>query len=314
MQKKDLDQFLKIIEELFRLEEEEAVAKPILAKDLSSTLDLDLSEEALEDEEFYASLKDLVLSTPRTSTKLFFNQLFAGRKSKSVLGDLLSSVLNNSMYTYKVAGAMVGVEKEIIKQTAKLLGYDEKADGTIVSGGSLANFMAMVMARDAYDEKIRFDGVQQPMIIYSSENCHYSIAKNASLMGVGRSQVHMIKVDERGRMIPSELEAAIKEDLEKGLRPFFINSTAGTTVLGSFDPIEEIDRISKKYGLWHHVDGAYCGAVIYSDQHKDLVKGAANADSFNVNAHKMLGTPLTCSVFLSKDKKYLHQSFSSDAA
>lgn len=314
MQKQDLDQFRIIIEELFKSESEEAVVRPIPANQLFEKLDLTLQEEPISDESFYHSLKDLVLKTPRTATNRFFNQLFAGRKSKAVLGDLLSVVLNNSMYTYKVAGPMVGVEKEIIRKTAELIGYDEQSDGTIVSGGSLANFMAMVMGRDAINSHIKEDGISDKMVLYTSENCHYSIAKNASLMGVGRSQVRNIKTDSEGKMIPADLRSKIEQDLLEGFRPFFVNLTAGTTVLGSFDSIPELSEICKEFNLWLHVDGAYCGAVIFSDKYKHLVKGLEKADSFNVNAHKMLGTPLTCSVFLAKDKRHLKHSFSTDAS
>lgn len=314
MRKEDLDQFRSIVEELLEKEVKEPVVNPIPPEKLFEVLDLRLEEEGIDDDRFYHSLKELVFNTPRTSSKLFFNQLFAGRKSKAILGDLLSIMLNNSMYTYKVAGPMVGVEKEIVRKTAQLIGYDQKADGTIVTGGSLANFMAMVMGRDAYNEKIRFDGVQSKMIVYTSENCHYSIGKNASLMGIGRSQVRNVKVDEKGRMIATDLEAKVEQDLKDGCHPFFVNATAGTTVMGSFDPIDEISKVCKKHNLWLHIDGAYCGAVIYSEKYKSLVRGVEKADSFNVNAHKMLGTPLTCSVFIAKDKRYLKQSLSNDAS
>lgn len=314
MRREDLDQFRLIVEELFQREKEEPVVRPIPADQLFEVLDLELTEEGVNDEDFYKGLREVVFNTPRTSTKLFFNQLFAGRKSKAVLGDLLSILLNNSMYTYKVAGPMVGVEKEIIRKTARLIGYDENSDGTIVTGGSLANFMAMVMGRDAFNERIRFEGVREVMTLYTSKDCHYSIEKNASLMGIGRSQVRYVKVDAQGRMIPEDLRAKIKEDLAASRNPFFVNVTAGTTVLGSFDPIEPISEICKEFNLWLHVDGAYCGAAIYSERYKKLVKGAQLADSFNLNAHKMLGTPLTCSVFVAKDKKFLKESFSKDAA
>ena len=95
--------------------------------------------------------------------------------------------------------------------------------------------------------------------------------------------------------------------------PFFVNATAGTTVLGAFDPFEEIGTICKEYDLWMHIDGAYSGAVIFSEKYKYLVKGAENSNSFSFNPHKMLGTPMTCSILVVKDKQHLHTSFSNDA-
>ena len=150
MIQKDLNQFRSIVNALLEAEKKEAVVPPIPAQTLYSQVDLALEREGLSDEALYQSLQDLVMKTPRTATNQFFNQLFGGRKGKAMLGDLLAVVLNNSMYTYKVAGPMVGVEKEILRQICALVGYSEKADGTIATGGSMSNYMAMLMARDAF--------------------------------------------------------------------------------------------------------------------------------------------------------------------
>jgi sulfinoalanine decarboxylase/sulfinoalanine decarboxylase/aspartate 1-decarboxylase len=114
-------------------------------------------------------------------------------------------------------------------------------------------------------------------------------------------------------MIPAKLEEQIKKDIQNGGIPTYVNATAGTTVLGAFDPIDKIADITEKYKIWLHVDGAYCGSVIFSDTYKYLVNGIERSNSFSYNAHKMLGTPLTCSIILVNDKKQLHDSFSNDA-
>ncbi|GER59841.1 pyridoxal-dependent decarboxylase [Patiriisocius marinus] len=311
---KDLALFQKLSEKLLKAEQEEPLVKPIPAESLFETLAISLEDAPAEDEKFEEILEKLVLSTPRTATRLFFNQLFGGRNSKATLGDLLAVMLNNSMYTYKVAGPQVGIEKEIIRKSCNLIGYDKHSDGTFAPGGSMSNFMAMLMARDAFNERIKHEGVSQKLIVYTSEESHYSIPKNAAFMGIGRDQVHYIKTNSIGQMNPTHLAARIKEDLENGLHPFFVNATAGTTVLGAFDAIEPLSKLCKKHGLWLHVDGAYCGSVIFSKKYKHLLKGIELTDSFSYNAHKMMGTPLTCSIILSKHKKHLNNSFSNDAA
>jgi sulfinoalanine decarboxylase/sulfinoalanine decarboxylase/aspartate 1-decarboxylase len=244
---------------------------------------------------------------------LFFNQLFGGRQSKAVLGDLLAVMLNNSMYTYKVAGPQVGIEQEIIRQSCNLIGYGGNSNGTFPTGGSMSNYMGLIMGRDAKDPLCRLNGMSKPLIIYTSEECHYSNAKNASFAGIGKNNIRYIKADAVGRMLPSFLEAQIKEDIKNGGVPTYVNATAGTTVLGAFDPIDKIADITEQYNIWLHVDGAYCGSVIFSEKYKYLVKGVERSNSFSYNAHKMLGTPLTCSIILVNDKKHLHNSFSSDA-
>jgi sulfinoalanine decarboxylase len=311
--KNDLALFNELVEVLISEEDKNPVAERIDSSKLYDSIDLSLSESAIIDEDFKTLLRDVLISTPKTATNLFFNQLFGGRQSKAVLGDLLAVMLNNSMYTYKVAGPQVGIEQEIIRQSCDLIGYGSKSNGTFPTGGSMSNYMALVMGRDAKDPLCRLNGMSKPLIIYTSEECHYSNAKNASFAGIGKNNIRYIKADSKGRMIPEKLEEQIIEDLENGVIPTYVNATAGTTVLGAFDPLNEIADITEKYNIWLHVDGAYCGSVIFSERYKHLVEGVERSNSFSYNAHKMLGTPLTCSILLVNDKKHLHDSFSNDA-
>lgn len=309
----DLALFNELVEVLLKEEEHNPVADRIAADKLYDSIDLSLNDSALVDEEFKQVLKNVLVSTPKTATNLFFNQLFGGRQSKAVLGDLLAVLLNNSMYTYKVAGPQVGIEQEIIRQSCDLVGYGPQSNGTFPTGGSMSNYMALVMGRDAKDPNCRSAGMTKPLVVYTSEASHYSNAKNASFAGIGRNNIRYIPTDAGGRMMPAKLEAQIEEDLQNGFIPTYVNATAGTTVLGAFDPIDEIANITEKHKIWLHVDGAYCGALIFSDQYKHLLKGMERSNSFSYNAHKMLGTPLTCSIILVRDKKQLHDSFSNEA-
>lgn len=312
MEKQDLALFNSIAQALFTAEKEEPVLKPIPSEKMYEQLNLVLGAEGSS--HFEEELKALVLSAPRVNTKGFFNQLFWGRNSKASLGELLAVLLNNSMYTYKAAGPMIGLEKVMVKEMCKLLGYPETAGGTIATGGSMANFMAMVMARDKHHPRARYDGVGQDMVLYTSQESHYSIAKNAALMGVGKHRVRKVASDDKGKMRVSELERMIAEDYKAGFQPFFVNVTAGTTVLGAYDPINEIADISEKHGLWLHVDGAYGGSAMFSESYKHLLKGVERTDSFSICAHKMMGTPITCSFILTPHKKCLLDSFSQEAS
>ena len=309
----DLGLFNELVEVLINEEKQHPVANRIEANALYDSLDLSLNVNAMVDEEFKDVLKDVLISTPKTATNLFFNQLFGGRQGKAVLGDLLAVMLNNSMYTYKVAGPQVGIEQEIIRQSCNMIGYGSNSNGTFPTGGSMSNYMALVMARDAKDPNCRTEGMSKSLIVYTSKESHYSNAKNVSFAGIGRNNIRYIAADSKGRMIASKLEEQIIEDLSNGFVPTYVNSTAGTTVMGAFDPINAIADITEKYNIWLHVDGAYCGSVIFSDKYKHLVDGIERSDSFSYNAHKMIGTPMTCSIILVNDKKYLHDSFSNDA-
>jgi sulfinoalanine decarboxylase/sulfinoalanine decarboxylase/aspartate 1-decarboxylase len=310
---RDLALFNELAEALLQEEQTHPVAERIEAEALYDAIDLSLQVSPMIHDDFKKVLQEVLVSTPKTATNLFFNQLFGGRQSKAVLGDLLAVLLNNSMYTYKVAGPQVGIEQEIIRQSCQLIGYGSSSNGTFPTGGSMSNYMALIMGRDAKDPECRFKGLSKPMIVYTSKESHYSTSKNVSFAGMGRNNIRYIKADAKGRMIPALLEAQIIEDIENGCLPTYVNATAGTTVLGAFDPINAIADITEKYKIWLHVDGAYCGSVIFSKKYKHLVEGVERSDSFSYNAHKMLGTPLTCSIILVNDKKQLHDSFSNDA-
>jgi sulfinoalanine decarboxylase len=309
----DLKLFNELVEFLLDEEQHNPVAQPIDTHQLYETLDLSLNETPTLDDDFKKTLRQIIKSTPKTASTSFFNQLFGGRLSKATLGDLLAVMLNNSMYTYKVAGPQVGIEKVILHKICDMVGYGKNSDGTIAPGGSMSNYMAMVMARDKFDSTIRNKGVHRKMTLYTSNASHYSITKNASLIGVGREQVRLIKTNKFGEMLAEDLEFQIKNDIALGNQPFFVNATAGTTVLGAFDAIGSINKVCKTHKLWLHIDGAYCGSVIFSKTYKHLVEGIEQTDSFSLNAHKMLGTPLSCSIIVTQHKDQLYQSFSNDA-
>lgn len=309
-----LEIFNRLVNALLADEAENPVAEYVPSATLYERLDLTLQKDGIEASELEKSLTDLVFTSPRTATPAFFNQLFGGRQEKAVLGDLLSVILNNSMYTYKAAGPQIGVEKIILREICDIIGWDKDSDGTLAPGGSMTNFMGMVMARDAHNEHIRHAGVQEKMTVYTSIESHYSTPKNAAFAGIGRDNVRKIQTDSQGRMDNALLRKTIEQDIAKGFHPVLINCTSGTTVLGAFDNLVEAKAVADEYNLWLHVDGAYGGSVLLSDKYKHLIEGVENVDSFSLNAHKTLGTPLGCSLIVVKNKKYLHSSFSNDAS
>jgi len=312
--KEALRTFSEIVIQLIEDESLHPVAEHIPSDELFEKMDLALPEDPISDEDFKNALNELVQKTPRTATNAFFNQLFGGRNERAILGDLLAVILNNSMYTYKAAGPQVGVEKVILDKVIEMIGWDKNAGGTFATGGSMTNFMSLLMARDFASSAVRTKGFQQEKLtVYTSLESHYSIAKNAAFSGIGRDQVRYVSTDDHGRLDVKDLQEKIITDIDQGYIPALVNLTAGTTVLGSFDPIKTVSAICKQYNIWLHVDGAYCGSVLFSETYKHLIEGVELVDSFSFNAHKMLGTPLTCSLLLVKDKQYLYDSFANEA-
>ena len=312
--KEDLQFFNELINDLINDELDNPISKSVPTSELNSEFDLGLKSGPAIDEDFKRELKKLVLSTPKSSSKLFFNQLFGGRHSKAILGDLLAVMLNNSMATYKIAGPQVAVEKEIINQVNKLIGYPEGCGGTFPTGGSMANFMSLVMARDKKDIEIKNKGMQGKLLVYTSENAHYSLSKNTAFSGIGRNNIRYIKSNKFGKIDVSDFKRQLINDIENGFVPFYLNATAGTTVLCAFDDIEDLSHICKEHDIWLHVDGAFGGSVIFTNKYNHLVKGIEFSDSFCFNAHKTLGAPLSTSVIVVKDNRDLYNSFNNDAS
>ena len=191
--KEDLDLFREIADLFLKEERQNPVAEYIDPRKTGEIIDIKLSKKGSSCKEFKNSLIKLIAKTPKSSSKLFFNQLFGGRHSKAVLGDLLAVMLNNSMATYKIAGPQVSIEKEILSQVHKMIGYSDNPGGTFPTGGSMCNFMSLIMARDKVDVQINQKGISQKLVAYTSENAHYSLSKNASFSGLGKENIRYIK-------------------------------------------------------------------------------------------------------------------------
>lgn len=148
-----------------------------------------------------------------------------------------------------------------------------------------------------------YDG--RKSIIFVSANAHYSLEKAAQICGLGSSNVWPVPVDAQGTLRVSKLEGLIRKARDEGLTPFFMCATAGTTVLGVYDPLPAIAEVCKRENLWFHVDASWGGAVVFSPNQKHKLAGSEYADSltFNFNPHKMLGVPLTCSFLLTSDRR-----------
>jgi len=312
--KEDLALFNELINIFLKEEEKTPVSEYINPEDIHTKIDIKLGHESTVSADFKTSLKDLLLKSPKSSSKLFFNQLFGGRHSKAVLGDLLAVFINNSMATYKIAGPQAAVEKEVLSQIYKLIGYNKNAGGTFPTGGSMSNFMSLVMARDKVNLEIKEKGIKQKLVAYSSENSHYSLAKNISFTGVGKENIRYIKSDNQGRILADAFHQQVKIDIANGYTPFYLNATAGTTVLCAFDNVEKLSPICKKHNIWLHLDGAFGGSVIFSEKYNYLINGINKTDSFCFNAHKTLGAPLSTSILVVKDKQDLFNSFNNDAS
>lgn len=272
--------------------------------------------EGLPIEAVLDALERVALATPRTGTRRFFNQLFSGRSQAAAAGEMVASLLNTSMYTYKVAGPHALIETAITQHMARHVGYATgEGEGVFSPGGSLANLAAMIIARNQAVPDAREHGLDgRRLTVYGSADCHYSIRKNMGMIGLGRENLRLVECDQRGRMKPDTLDAMIAADKLAGAVPVAIVATAGTTVLGAFDPIEPLADVAARHKVWLHVDGALGGTTLLTARHRHLVAGSERADSWTWDAHKLMGVPLSSSVVLVRERGLLEKHFSEAAA
>uniref|UniRef100_A0A4W2HS86 Cysteine sulfinic acid decarboxylase n=1 Tax=Bos indicus x Bos taurus TaxID=30522 RepID=A0A4W2HS86_BOBOX len=176
-----------------------------------------------------------------------------------------------------------------------------------VTGGSISNMYAVNLARYQRYPDCKQRGLRAlpPLALFTSKECHYSIKKGAAFLGLGTDSVRVVKADERGKMIPEDLERQISLAKAEGAVPFLVSATSGTTVLGAFDPLEAIADVCQHHGLWLHVDAAWGGSVLLSQTHRHLLAGIQRADSVAWNPHKLLSTGLQCSALLLRDTSNL---------
>lgn len=211
---------------------------------------------------------------------------------------------------YKVSPALSVIEKHVSKDLANLFSlHGQHAGGMAQSGGSAANMTALVVARNYTFPDTKTSGnMQRPLVLFTSAHAHYSLEKAATICGLGSSALWKVGVDSHGRMIASQLLHDLQKARSMGLVPFFVNATAGTTVLGSFDPLPEIAAICNREKLWLHIDASWGGPVVFSPSLSQRVRGSHLADSITISPHKMLGVPITCSFLLARDLRIFWKS------
>lgn len=247
-----------------------------------------------------------------TSHPFFFNQLFGTMDRSALAAELVCTSLNTSGYTFEVGTVLSVIERETLTCAAGLLGWDypAKCDGLTVPGGSTGNLMGMHTARFHHFPESRNNGnaaMGNNCVAFISEEAHYSFLKMFNLLGLGIENMVHVGTTSSGSMCPEKLEAAIVKAKKAGKTCWFVGATAGSTVKGTFDPLDAMADICQKHKIWFHVDGAWGGSAILSKRPDmvKLMKGAERADSFTFNPHKLLGAPLQTTCFLTNHKGIL---------
>ncbi|CZT42490.1 related to glutamic acid decarboxylase [Rhynchosporium secalis] len=277
---------------------------------LAQIMSPDLPGNGKGKEGLLATIEEVLKYSVNTWDQGFLDKLYAGTNAVGVISELLLAVLNTNVHVYQVSPALTVIEKATAKAFANLYGFNgPHAGGISTQGGSASNTTSIIIARNTLfpDTKTSGNGAHK-FVLFTSAHGHYSLEKAAQMCGLGTDNVWSVPIDDVGRMIPSELEKLVQKAKDENFTPFYVNATAGTTVLGSYDPFAEISAVCKKHNLWLHIDGSWGGPVIFSSKHKYKMAGSELADSLAVNPHKMMGVPMTCSFLLCPDLTKFHKA------
>ena len=245
----------------------------------------------------------------------FFAYFAISGSGPGILGELLSAAFNVNAMLWRTSPAATELEELVLDWLRQLLGLPPEFMGLINDSASVSSLCAIAAAREALGLRIREEGLagrpELPRLrLYTSEQAHSSIEKAAIVLGIGQAGVKKIIVDEEFRLRAEVLEAAGKEDLKAGWKPFCVVATVGTTSTTSVDPVPEIADICQRYDLWLHVDAAYGGAAAILPEKSWALTGCDLADSIVVNPHKWLFVPIDCSAFYCRRPHVLKDAFS----
>lgn len=227
----------------------------------------------------------------------------------AILGDFLSSALNNNAMIWKTGPASTELEEVVLNWFRQMLKLPDKFFGIIYDLASVSSMHAIAAAREqAKTISANYDITK--LRLYCSEHAHSSIEKGVITLGLPLESVIKIRCDDQFRMIPSELDEEIRKDIENNLQPFCVVATVGTTSTTSIDPVDRIVQISKKYNLWLHVDAAHAGSAAIVPEVRPILSGVEDADSMVVNPHKWLFVPIDLSVLYTSKPEVLKKAFS----
>ena len=266
----------------------------------------ELPEHGASDEVFAELAK--VIEGCRPNSPRFFGYVFGSGEPVGAAADLLTSVLNQNTTAWRSAPTAVALERLVVGWLAEAIGCKGFA-GSLTGGGSIANLMALAMAREAHLPANEHGA--RAGTVYASDQAHMSIAKAVALLGIGRDHLRLIPCDREFRIRIDALREAIANDVKNGVKPIAVIGSAGTVATGSIDPLAELAEIAHEYRMWFHIDGAYGALAAIAEPGK--FGGIDAANSVSLDPHKWLYQPMDCGCLLYRDAAAARCAFSHTA-
>ena len=290
---------------------EQKIWRPI-PDEVKEVFDQPIPEQGQSPEEVYREFKQYIFPYNKGNVHpRFFAWIQGTGTPLGTFGDLLASGMNPN--TAIGEHSAMYVDRQVVNWCKELMNFPSEASGILVSGGSMANITALTVARNSFgEEKIRQKGLKAAsgqLLIYCSVETHSCIQKAAEIIGLGTDAVRKIGVNEHFELDVQLLKAQLEEDLQAGFLPFCLVGTAGTVNTGAIDPMAELLEISRAYGLWFHVDGAYGALGKLDPNYADALRAIEEADSLAFDLHKWLYVPYEVGCTLIRDAKKHRDSF-----
>ena len=223
----------------------------------------------------------------------------------AAIADLIANAVNRYVGVFAAAPALAQLEANVVRWFNEIVGFPSTAGGFLTTGGSLANFSAIVTARE---DRLPNDFLRGT--IYCSEQIHHSFQKAAHLAGFPYANIREIPVDDQFRIRLDLLRKEIDRDARDGWKPFLIAGSAGTTGTGAVDDLVMLASIAREESLWFHVDGAYGALFAMTERGRETLVGMNKADSLILDPHKTLFLPFGTGALLVKDANALRRAHS----
>lgn len=303
-----------IVAELYSDIETKKVYHSNSQKDIYDLFNEEIPKNSTDLEDLLSSVKKDVLENVASHySPHFYAWVTSNATQASIIGDMIASALNVNATTWLNAASASEIEQRVIKWISEFIAYGKNANGVLLSGGSMANFMGLRIAisqKCPYDYKNQGVDMTKPLRFYISEQNHFCIDKAIISLGIGLRNLRKIKVNEDFTINIIDLEQQIKSDLVEGAIPLAVIGNAGTVNTGAVDSISELNEICTRYGLWLHLDAAYGGFAASTSLRNKEFEGLELADSIAVDLHKWLFVPFECGALLLKNSNHLKQTFS----
>jgi glutamate/tyrosine decarboxylase-like PLP-dependent enzyme len=283
-------------------------------QELEKIFDEPLPEQGITTAEILKRFtQDVVIHAMQVPSPRYYGQFNPTPLPIGVWADALASALNQNAGAWRNGPTSAMIEARVLRWLCQLIGYGPQGFGVLASGGTEANLIALKCARDRAQQTAALRGLRSTssdLLVYASEQCHFSIERSIDILGLGRASLRKIPTDERFHIRTNALQKQIEADRKAGHTPCCVIGIAGTTSTGVIDPLTEVAAIARENNCWYHVDAAYGGTLAFSEKHRGKLKGIELADSITFDPHKWMFVPFACGAVLVRDGgRILRDSF-----